>query len=80
MIGHSDLMMIIEQLGKHFHCESILDNHHNTILHIAAASGRLELVRYTHSGISRGGSSRYSNTTVKYSNKAVTVFTVQHKK
>jgi len=45
MIGHSDLMMIIKLLGEDFHCGSILDSHHNTILHIAAASGRLKLVR-----------------------------------
>ena len=37
--------MILQHL-KDFYCENILDKHQNTILHIAAASGRLELVRY----------------------------------
>ena len=38
--------MILQQLKEDFCCNCILDKHHNTILHIAAASGRLELVRY----------------------------------
>ena len=40
-IGHRDIRMILQQLTEDFCCESILDKHQNTILHIAAASGRL---------------------------------------
>ena len=44
-IGHRDITMILQQLKDDFYCDSILDKYQNTMLHIAAASGRLGLVR-----------------------------------
>ena len=45
VIGHRDITMILQLLKEEFHCDNILDKYQSTLLHIAAGSGRLQLVR-----------------------------------